>query len=278
MTSDPSKLTPHVGLEITGTTAADVVSGADMQELSRALDERGVIVYRNLDIGDEELVSLSRKLGEVVVPPTREHRLPEIATITLDPSKTAEALAYFRQGNFLWHIDGAYDPVPQKATLLAAREVDKSGGDTEFASTYAAYEALPDADKELIADLKVLHRFGAAQCLAHPDASNAEQESWRQWPDRVHPLVWTRPSGRKSLLLGATADEVVGWPREEGRALLDRLLAWSTGPEFVLRHHWRKGDLVIFDNTGLLHRVTPFEPTSRRVMHRTTLVGELAVA
>jgi alpha-ketoglutarate-dependent taurine dioxygenase len=276
---DPTsrKLSPHVGLEIIGAVGADLVEPSAANALGAALDGRGVIVYRELHIGDDDLVALSRLLGEVVVPPTREHRLPEIATITLDASKTSEALAYFRRGNFLWHIDGASDSLPQKATLLTAREIDDAGGDTEFASTYAAYEALPDADKELIADLQVVHRFGAAQRLAHPDVSTEEQESWRRWPDRVHPLVWTRPNGRRSLLLGATADEVVGWPAEEGRALLDRLLAWSTRPEFVLRHQWRPGDLVIWDNTGMLHRVMPFEPTSRRVMHRTTLVGELAV-
>jgi alpha-ketoglutarate-dependent taurine dioxygenase len=275
--STSRNLTPHVGQEIIGAVGADLVDPSAADALGAALDERGVIVYRELHIGDDDLVALSRLLGEVVVPPTREHRLPEIATITLDASKTSEALAYFRRGNFLWHIDGASDLLPQKATLLTAREIDDAGGDTEFASTYAAYEALSGADKELIADLQVIHRFGAAQRLAHPDASVEEQQSWQRWPDRVHPLVWTRPNGRRSLLLGATADEIVDWPAEEGRALLDRLLAWSTRPEFVLRHRWRPGDLVIWDNTGMLHRVMPFEPTSRRVMHRTTLIGELAV-
>jgi len=97
-------------------------------------------------------------------------------------------------------------------------------------------------------------------------------------PARTHPLVWTRRDGRKSLLLGATAAEVVGWPAEKGRALLDRLLEWSTQPQFVLRHRWRRGDLVVFDNTGMLHHALPFEPKSRRMMHRTTLVGIEPVA
>jgi alpha-ketoglutarate-dependent taurine dioxygenase len=97
-------------------------------------------------------------------------------------------------------------------------------------------------------------------------------------PSRVHPLVWTRRDGRRSLLLGATADEVVpGGPSrtrsDEGRALLDRLLEWSTRPQFVLRHRWRRGDLVVLDNTGMRHRALPFEPTSPPLMHRTTLVG-----
>lgn len=97
-------------------------------------------------------------------------------------------------------------------------------------------------------------------------------------PTRIHPLVWTRRDGRKPLLLGATAAEVVGWPAEKRRALLGRLLEWSTPTQFVLRHRWRRGDLVVWDNTGMLHHVLRFEQKSRRMMHRTTLVGIEPVA
>jgi alpha-ketoglutarate-dependent taurine dioxygenase len=90
--------------------------------------------------------------------------------------------------------------------------------------------------------------------------------------------VWTHRDGRHSLLLGATAAEVVGWPSDKSEALLERLLEWSTQPQFVLRHHWHVGDLVMWDNTGMLHRALPFEPTSLRLLHRTTLVGVEPVA
>ena len=103
------------------------------------------------------------------------------------------------------------------------------------------------------------------------------RESWKRVSDRIHPLVWKRRDGRRSLLLGATASDVIGWSPEESDALLQRLLDWSTQPEFVIHHEWRKGDLVTWDNTGMLHRAMPFEPTSPRLMHRTTLVGEEAV-
>ena len=131
-----------------------------------------MLVFRAVDISDSELVTFSRQLGEVVVGRTGEHEHPEIATITLDPSKTDAVLAWYRQGNFLWHIDGATDELPQKATLLTAREVDESGGDTEFASTYVGYEALPETEKAQILDLQVVHSFANAQLRAHPDASD----------------------------------------------------------------------------------------------------------
>jgi alpha-ketoglutarate-dependent taurine dioxygenase len=279
MSSSANQITPTVGLEITGFTPRDLLSPDSAMQVRTALDRHGVLVYREVHIGDDDLLALSNALGTVVVQSTGEHRLPEIQTITMDPAKTNAIMASYRQGNFQWHIDGATQPIPQKATLLTAREVDPAGGDTEFASTYAAYDALSDEEKFEIDSLQVEHTFAHAQSLANPDATDAERTAWERVPTQVHPLVWTRRNGRKSLLLGAgaTATSVVGWPLERGRALLDRLLEWSTQPRFVLRQKWHKGDLVIWDNTGMLHRALPFDPTSVRLMHRTTLAGEEGV-
>lgn len=123
-----------------------------------------------------------------------------------------------------------------------------------------------------------MHTFAHAQSLANPDATEEQRAQWNRVPARIHPLVWTHRDGRKSMLLGATADEVVGWPPARSREMLDRLLDWSTQPQFSIRHQWRVGDLVMWDNTGMLHRALPFEPTSVRLMHRTTLAGEEPVA
>ena len=271
-------ITPTIGLEVDGMTADQFSAAHAAQEAQRTLDEHGVVVYREAHLRDDELLAFSRRLGTLVVQPTGEHPQPEIQTITLDPAKTNALLASYRQGNFHWHIDGATLAVPQKATLLTARAIDPAGGDTEFANTYAAYTALSEAERSELADLQVVHTFSHAQSLANPDATEEERAAWDRVPSRVHPLVWRRRSGRKSLLLGATADHVVGWPADRGRALLDRLLAWSTQPQFTLRHTWRIGDLVLWDNTGMLHRALPFEPSSVRLLHRTTLQGDEPVA
>jgi len=260
MTIHVTPLTPNFGGEIVGLDGHDLVDAGDAARWLAELARFGVLVFRAVDISDNELVTFSRQLGEVVVGRTGEHEHPEIATITLDPSKTDGVLAWYRQGNFLWHIDGATDELPQKATLLTAREVDESGGDTEFASTYVGYEALPETEKAQILDLQVVHSFANAQLQAHPDASDGERAGWDRVPTREIPLVWTHRDGRRSLLLGATAAEVVGWPPDEGKALLERLLEWSTRPEFTLRHHWYRGDLVIWDNTGMLHRALRSRP------------------
>jgi len=267
----------HVGIEYTGISGPAFASPDVAARCLADLAQHGVVIYRGAHIGDVELVAFSRLLGEVVVAPRgglAEH--PEVSPVSLDPARSE--LSAYRRSTFFWHIDGANDRIPQKATLLAAREVADEGGDTEFADTYAAYDALPEDEKEQLAQVRLVHSMAASQLLVHPDPTPKQRAAWDTVPSREHPLVWTRPDGRRSLLLGASTNEVVGATPEESRTLLGHLLDWCTQPRFVLRHHWQLGDLVIWDNTGMLHRALPYEPTSRRLLHRTTLAGELAVA
>ena len=272
MTIATTPLAPLFGVEITGPSGRDLVDRTAADNCLELLRQYGVVVYRDAHVNDEDLIAFSRLLGEVAIVPTGEHKYPEIQT------KTNAQLIMYRRGNFLWHIDGATQAVPQKATLLSARSVDAESGDTEFANTFAGYAALPGEDRVEIDDLQVVHSFAAAQQRTNADASEQERASWNRNPPRTHPLVWKRGDGRRSLLLGATTHHVVGWARDRSDALLQRLLDWSTQEQFVVRHTWRVGDLVTWDNTGMLHRALPFSPTSSRLLHRTTLVGEEAVA
>jgi alpha-ketoglutarate-dependent taurine dioxygenase len=270
-------VTPSIGVEIQGISAADFVSRGTVSHTLELLARHGVVVFKQADISDADLVAFSRMLGDVVVAPMGGlSDYPEISPVTLDPSKSE--LAGLRRSTIFWHIDGVTDDIPQKATLLTAREVVDGEGDTEFANTYAAYEALSESKKSELAEYRVVHSFAAAQRLTHPDATEKQKDAWNSLPAREHPLVWKHRDGRHSLLIGATAGHVVGMSPEDGRALLDSVLDWATQPQFVLRHRWQMGDLVMWDNTGLLHRALPYEPTSRRLMHRTTLVGDEAVA
>jgi alpha-ketoglutarate-dependent taurine dioxygenase len=157
---------------------------------------------------------------------------------------------------------------------LSAHAVAASGGETEFASTYAAYDALTEDEQQEFLQIRVVHTFEAAQRLANPDPSPEELALWRKRPAKVHPLVWRHRSGRRSLVLGATASHVDGMDVEQGRALLLDLLDRATAPERVYRHEWAVGDLVIWDNRGVLHRALPYDASSARDMHRTTIAGE----
>jgi alpha-ketoglutarate-dependent taurine dioxygenase len=273
MTISTTPLSASIGVEVRGYTSTDFLRTHAADECRRLLFEHGVVVYREAHIADADLVTFSRMLGEVVVAPTGGHPdYPEISPVTMDPSKSV--LAGLRRSTIFWHTDGLTDTVPQKATLLTARDVADDGGDTEFANTYSAFNALPDNEKAELARYRVVHSVAASQLLLTPDPTPEQLAKWNRAPSREHPLVWTRRDGRKSLLIGATAGEIVGLNRPDGRAVLDHILAWATQPRFVLRHRWKVGDLVVWDNTGMLHRATPYEPTSRRLMHRTTLVGD----
>jgi alpha-ketoglutarate-dependent taurine dioxygenase len=273
-----TQLNPEIGVEINGVHGHEFANASVAADCQAALEAHGVVVYREAHVDDDDLVAFGHMLGQVHVRPlSTDSAHPEISIVSLDPQLSLAAGV--QPGTFVWHIDGTTEEFPHKATLLTCWEVSNDGsGDTEFANTYAAYAALSDADKAEIADVLVEYGFSNEAHRTTPGISDEAHAKWESYPQRVRPLVWTRRNGRKSMLLGSTAGEVVGWPYKEGRALLDRLLEWSTQQRFVLRHHWHLGDLVVWDNTGMLHRALPYELSSRRLMHRAALLGDEGVA
>jgi alpha-ketoglutarate-dependent taurine dioxygenase len=265
------KLGATVGAEVLGVDRDRLLDDDAFPEWClRVLDENGALVFRDLHLDDETQVAFSRKLGRVELVGRGDR--PEIFRVTLDPAKNP--VAEYLRGTFDWHLDGATDDIPIMATVLSAHAVAASGGETEFASTYAAYDALSAAEQEELLQVRVVHSLEAAQRLVNPDPSPEEVATWRKRPAKVHPLVWQHRSGRRSLVLGATASHVEGMPFDEGRALLLELLDRSTAPELVYRHEWRVGDLVIWDNRGVLHRACRYDASSARDMHRTTIAGD----
>ena len=255
-----------LGVEVDQLLADDALPAACME----ALEEHGALVFRELHIDDETQIAFSKKLDDVGKPAPAEP--PKIYLVTLDPKKNPSA--EYLKGTFAWHLDGAQDDVPTKATMLSAHAIAAIGGDTEFASTYAAFDDLTDEAKERLGRLRILHTFEASQRLVNPDPSPEELARWHEKPDKEHPLVWRHRSGRRSLVIGASASHVVGMDMDEGRALLDDLLVRATAQDRVYRHEWTVGDMVIWDNTGVLHRACPYDPNSSREMHRTTMSGD----
>ncbi len=265
------KLTPTVGALVEGVDRDQLINDDSLPGATLdALEANGALVFRGLKLDDEAQVAFSRKLGTVEKLGRGDN--PEIFLVTLDPGKNPAA-AYLK-GTFDWHIDGCTDDIPIMATMLSAHAVADSGGETEFASSYQAYEDLSDEEKVRCESLRVVHTIEASQRLQNPNPSPEALEMMRQRPAKEHPLVWTHRSGRKSLVLGATADYVVGMDPAESRALLDELLARATTPDRVYRHEWQVGDVVVWDNRGVLHRALPYDPGSPRDMHRTTFAGD----
>jgi alpha-ketoglutarate-dependent taurine dioxygenase len=266
-----TQIEPEIGVRVTGLSGRSFVDPEVAAEADRLLDAHGVVVYEGADIDDADLVAFSRLLGPVHVFPSAtgtEH--PELSVVSRDAGVSKVAAVQY--GTFQWHVDGTMDEQPHRVTLLTCLEPASDGsGDTEFANTYAAFDALSDDDKAVLDGLQVrysyLNRARARSMEVTPEAARI----WESRPPRDRPLLWRHHTGRTSMLLGAQAGEVIGWPLEEGESLLERLLNWATQPRFTMRHHWERGDLVLWDNTGILHRADPYGPESGRLMHRTTV-------
>jgi alpha-ketoglutarate-dependent taurine dioxygenase len=256
-----------IGSEIR-TDLDTLLSGRETEAIRATLEQRGVIFFRGLRISDEQQVTIAKTLGSIV----QNEGEGGIYKISLDTNVNQRA--EYLKGSMFWHFDGSLQPYPNLATLLRAMKLSDSGGQTEFCNTYAAYEDLPEADKEAIAGLRVVHSAERSQYYVRPEMSYEEITFWQKSPTKSCPMVWTHQSGRKSLLLGATADYVIGLPAEESRALLARLRDWATQPRYVYRHEWQLGDLLMWDNTGTMHRALPYAADSGRLMHRTVLAGE----
>ncbi|MEU4810168.1 TauD/TfdA family dioxygenase [Nocardia fluminea] len=275
MTITIEKLGQAVGAEVIGLRREQLLADAGLAAtLMTALEENGVLVFRDLHLDPETQVAFCRTLGQVDTSPGH-HPVEGIYRVSLDTAKNSSA-SYLR-ATFDWHIDGCTpedDAYPQMATVLTAKAVAASGGETEFASTYKAFDDLTDAERTALRSLRVVHSLEASQRGVNADPTPEQLVAWRRRPIKEHPLIWTHKSGRRSLVLGASTDHVVGMPAQESRELLDGLLRRCTAPDRVYRHTWAVGDTVIWDNRGVIHRAAPYPAGSPREMLRTTVLGE----
>tara|TARA_R110002167_G_scaffold59293_8_gene167949 strand:+ start:63 stop:887 length:825 start_codon:yes stop_codon:yes gene_type:complete len=260
---------PKVG-SIVSIDRGDFLSGRHAGEIQRLLVERSALVFPGMHLTDEEQLQFARTIGEVHLVGGDK----ELQNISMDPE--INPVADYTRGAFYWHIDGANDPVPAKATMLSARVLPAAneGGGTSVANTYAAYADLPVARKQALEGICVRHALEASQRYINPAPALAELKRWQSYPVQTHPLVWHHRHGQASLLLGNTCHYVEDMDIAEGNLLLCELMEWSTQGQYVFTHDWREGDFLIFDNTGTMHRAEPYPLDSKRLMRRTTLVGE----
>jgi alpha-ketoglutarate-dependent taurine dioxygenase len=266
-------LSAELGAELVGVGGIDDVFADTVVAACReALKWRGVLLIRGAHFDNDTQLAFSRKFGgEGGIPGGKE-----LSTISMD--KKVNKLAEYLKGAFHWHLDDTTSEVPSRATMLTSRRLSAEGGGTEFANTYAAYENLPAHERKRYAGLRVVHSFEAAQRKVNPDPSEDELAIWRGVPGHESSLVWQRRDGRRSLVIGATADHIVGMPADESRALLDELLAWATQSRFCYAHEWSVGDAVLWDNTAVLHRALPYDLSSDRMLRRTHIKGQEAWA
>lgn len=262
------EIKPDIGSRILADKEA-LLSGDYAAQIMDLLEQRGVLVFPEIHFTDEEQVAFTGTLGTFA----RELRGEEIYKITLDSGQNATA--EYLKGAFFWHFDGFMSPMPIRASLLSSKVLSPPGtGNTEFANTYAAYEALPDEDKQHLEGLRAVHALAATQLDVTPEPSYEQWKQWRAIGRKELPLVWTHRSGRKSLVIGNSAHNILDYDPLDGEELLIRLRDFATGPDFTYSHEWKVGDLVMWDNTGTLHRATYYPLDCGRMLHRTKLEGD----
>ncbi len=271
MTLTTRDLTPRIATEIRSDKAT-LLRGVHASKIRELLEQRGVLIFPRINFTDEEQISFTQTLGTFAP----EMRGEKVYKVTLDTKLNDQA--DYLKGSLYWHIDGTMNKVPILASLLSGKVLSPTGGDTEFCNTYAAYDDLPQPEKQQYEKLRVMHSAWNTLFYYDPEPRIETLRGMMAIGDRDLPLVWTHRSGRKSLVIGATARHIVDMDFKQSAELLVHLRDWATQPQFVYRHKWSVGDLVIWDNTGTMHRATPYDPHSGRMLHRTKLEGEEAFA
>ncbi len=288
-TMDEARPAAAVEVVPTGAALGAEVRGVDLRRTDEAFFSaihaawlaHSVLLFRGQSLSDDDLVAFSRRFGGLDWAPVQENGRrfvdgkPEIYIVSNVLGADGQAIGSLGAGEAVWHTDMSYLPQPPKASMLYALEVPPAGGDTHFASMYAAFDALPEVLKRRAQGLKVKHD-GTYNSGGFLRAGVTPTDDPRTSPGHLHPLVCRHPeTGRSMLYLGRRRNAYIdGLPLEESEALLDELWEHATRPEIAWAHRWRPGDLVLWDNRCTMHRRDPFDAASRRVMHRTQVKGE----
>jgi taurine dioxygenase len=264
--------------------------GAEVQDVDlRTLDadtfaaihqawlDHQVLLFKDQRLTDDDLVAFSRRFGDLDEAPVQEtgrrfvEGHPEIYVVS-NVVQDGVAIGSLGSGEAVWHTDMSYLLDPPKASVLYALEVPPAGGDTSFCSMYAAWDELPDPLRRRVEGLRVKHD-GTYNSGGYVRQGVTPTDDPRTSPGTLHPLVFVHPeTGRRALYLGRRRNAYLeGLSLEDSDALLDEVWSQATRESLTWRHQWRVGDLVLWDNRCTMHRRDGFDPSARRVMHRTQI-------
>ena len=273
------------GAEVVGVDATRDMTPDEFAPIMKAFETYSVLLFRGPVMTDKQQIALSEHFGIVQVAfkanQTGGSMFSRQSNINFETNEIFPSEHHritFLKANMLWHTDSSYMNCASLCSILASREVPPSGGNTEVVSTRAAYEKLPQALKDRIEDLMVIHSLSYARDKM--DMSILTDEQRDAAPPVKHPLVQVNPAnGKKSMLIGAHAAFIDGWTEEDSRELLDELVEYSTRLEDIYSHVWQNGDAIVWDNRCILHRATPFESNKyRRHLERTTITDRSWIA
>jgi taurine dioxygenase len=275
-----------LGAQISGIDLSRPVTSSDVRAIEDVWRERLVVVFHGQKLSDPELITFSKNFGELDPPGpnpygqpfNRQH--PELNVIS-NVVEDGKPIGNLGDGEAVWHADMTYVEVPPKAAMLHSLEVPppEAGGNTYFANMFAAYETLP-AELKKATDGRVAVHDASTNSAGMLRKGYQTVTDVRQTVGAHHPLVRTEPtSGRKALFLGRRPNAyVMGLDVADSEALLDALWAHATQPRFAMCHEWQVGDLLMWNNLSVLHRRDPFDPKTRRVMHRSQIKGDQRIS
>jgi alpha-ketoglutarate-dependent 2,4-dichlorophenoxyacetate dioxygenase len=282
-------LTPVFAGEVDGVDCCRPLDRDEVAAIEAGMDRYEVLVFREQPLSDAQQIAFTCHFGELESYATGGHirkredtrlgpGIIDFSNLDKDGNimSAEDRVWFFKLGDRLWHSDSSFRPIPAKYSLLSGRTIPSWGADTEFADMRAAYDALDERTKAEIEELVCEHSLiYSREAIGFTDLSPAERTAFK--PVR-QPLVRRHPvSGRKSLFLASHAGAIVGWTVPEARMFLRDLTEHATQPQFVYRHKWRVGDLVIWDNRQTMHRARRFDRNEVRDVRRTTLGGEAAI-
>jgi alpha-ketoglutarate-dependent 2,4-dichlorophenoxyacetate dioxygenase len=275
------QLTPHFAAEVSHVDLRQVHDAATLAELRAGMDRFAVLVFHDQPFTDPEHLDFAQRLDGMLhtklgISALQKNRLGNEALgdiSNLDENgeimRSDHRRRMYGLGNRLWHTDASFQDPPGRYSMLSAKVVPPVDADTEYADMRAAYDALPGEMKERLEGLRVHHSIAYSRQTLGFEFSENEAEALK---GAIHPLIRTLPrSGRRSLYVASHASRIIDWPVPEGRLLLRDLIEHATQPQFVYRHQWRVGDLVIWDNRATMHRARAFDDTKyRRELRRVT--------
>jgi alpha-ketoglutarate-dependent taurine dioxygenase len=265
-----------LGAEIHGVDVR-AINDDTFAAIERAWLDHQVLLFREQALGDADLVSFSRRFGELDLAPVQEtgrrfvDGIPEVYVVS-NVVEQGVPIGSLGSGEAVWHTDMSYLPDPPKASALYALEIPAQGGDTCFCSMSAAWDALPGQLQRRVEALRVKHD-GTYNSGGYVRQGVTPTGDPRTSPGTLHPLVSVHPdTGRRCLYLGRRRNAYIdGLSLDESNSLLDEIWEHATRDALTWRHRWAVGDLVLWDNRCTMHRRDAFDAAARRVMHRTQI-------
>ena len=272
-----TKLSPHIGAEVTGVDLRDPVDAETRKQLNAAVVENVALVIRDQQFTPEQYLAAVALFGEPMEQHFTQYALPGCPLVHEVSNRHKDKAGVRVKHGAGWHTDHTNHVRPPKYTSLYAVALPSSGGDTNVVNMRAGYEALPGEIKDRIGGMKTVNVFqGSASARYSGQSADAQAE--RKPEPVLQPLVRTHPdTGTRALYFHPVkAENIVGMGAQESQALLADLLERSVRPEFIYRHKWRKGDMLLWDNRAAMHHAYfDYDPEEYRLLYRVLVRGEV---